>query len=83
MPSVHHSCISNFEKAGLSHEQAVVSDAARSQEDAEAGRGYAERPRAPGKRPTVKWSKLGSDAESPPGKRTKVQVPGVKAANGK
>ena len=52
-------------------------------EDAEAARGYAERPRGPGKRPTVKWSKLGSDAESPPGKRTKVQVPGVKAANGR
>lgn len=51
-------------------------------EDAEAARGYAERPRGPGKRPTVKWSKLGADAESPPGKRTKVQVPGVKAANG-
>lgn len=52
-------------------------------EDAEAARGYTERPRGPGKRPTVKWSKLGADAESPPGKRTKVQVPGVKAANGR
>lgn len=53
------------------------------QEEAELGRGHAERARGPGKRPTVKWSKLGSDAESPPGKRSKVQVPGVKAANGK
>lgn len=59
-----------------------MAGAGRSQDDAEAGRGYSDRPRAPGKRPTVKWSKLGSDAESPPDKRTKVQVPGVKAANG-
>lgn len=35
-----------------------------------------------GKRPSGRWAKLGSDAESPPGKRAKTQVPGVKAANG-
>lgn len=35
-----------------------------------------------GKRPSNRWTKLGSDAESPPGKRGKTQVPGVKAANG-
>ena len=35
-----------------------------------------------GKRPSNRWTKLGSDAESPPGKRAKTQVPGVKAANG-
>lgn len=35
-----------------------------------------------GKRPSSRWTKLGSDAESPPGKRAKTQVPGVKAANG-
>lgn len=39
-------------------------------------------PRALGKRPSGKWTKLGSDADSPPGKRAKTQVPGVKAANG-
>lgn len=43
-----------------------------------------ERPqgRGLGKRPSGKWTKLGSDADSPPGKRAKTQVPGVKAANG-
>ena len=39
-------------------------------------------PQGLGKRPSSKWAKLGSDAESPPGKRAKTQVPGVKAANG-
>ena len=56
--------------------------AADVKEEADAYRAYSDRPRGPGKRPTVKWSKLGSDAESPPGKRSKSQVPGVKAANG-
>lgn len=39
-------------------------------------------PQGLGKRPSGKWTKLGSDADSPPGKRAKTQVPGVKAANG-
>ena len=65
------------------YQEIVAATTGHAQEEAELGRGHAERARGPGKRPTVKWSKLGSDAESPPGKRSKVQVPGVKAANGK
>ena len=60
----------------------------RAEEDEQTVSGASgERPYGPsrglGKRPSSKWSKLGSDAESPPGKRVKAQVPGVKAANGK
>ena len=58
----------------------------REDEDAGTSGASEERPqphvRALGKRPAGKWSKLGSDADSPPGKRVKTQVPGVKAANG-
>lgn len=57
----------------------------RAEEDlsgASGERPFVNPPRGLGKRPSSRWTKLGSDAESPPGKRAKTQVPGVKAANG-
>ena len=58
----------------------------RAEEDmsgASGDRPYVHPARGAGKRPpSSRWTKLGSDAESPPGKRAKTQVPGVKAANG-